>query len=128
MKDERPVPKWALISPLLLSLLLSGPQLWGLEACPRAATTCRDIEGFLGWATVVFPHSLVLPLVLAAPNGWQVLLAALDIAVIAVVWLTQPPRVSWSRAGWILLAWIGSSALTVFFEPYLVVWLIHHTA
>lgn len=123
-----PLPRWVLLAPLLVSLALIAPQLVGLETCAPHPSFCNDLEEALTWAALVFPHNLIFPLIAGGLGLWWInaILLGLDLVVVAIVWLTQPPRVTWKRASVALVIWIAVSAVTAYFDPNLIAWAIHH--
>jgi|SRR6266481_6230263 len=129
MKRQLTVPLWVLLIPMTGSLLLTLQQLLGLDMCQPSAATCLQIMGGLSWGSVVFPHILMFPLVMAVSANWQIaaVLILLDLMLCAIAWRTQPSRLSVARLSAIMAIWIALSAASTFAGPDLMVRAYHLT-
>lgn len=117
MSSEPGVRRSWFLTPLLASLAVALIELWGASPCDHGPAACRDAWEFLDWTSLLFPHAFAFPLMLTplGAGGTAAVLVALDVALVAGLWLTQPPRISFRRlaallAGWLLLSAAGAWA------------------
>ncbi len=115
------------LAPLAISLVGMQQTFWGWNWC--SGKSCSDALGALSWTSTLFPHVLAFPLAMTGlpPGGTMAAVLALDIGLCALVWRTQPPRLSARRLAVLLAIWIVLSVLTTLASPDLMVRAWHST-
>lgn len=120
-REPTTIPRWVLPAMLAVGFLAMQDEFWSWDF-PRELSALGEA---LSWTMAVFPHALAFPIGMAAPGGAPVtlaILAALDLALCALIWRTQPARLSPARFTTILGVWILLSAVTTFAAPSLMSW------
>ena len=107
------VPRWILLIPLVAGFLVLLEELFG-GGWVSGSSAYNQAVSVLSWTLAIFPHILAFPLIPFLSEPWQIcaVVSALDAALVAAIWTTQPPQLSWTRLTIILGAWVALSVVT----------------
>lgn len=115
-------PRAVLLVPLIVSFLMYQPGAWGWDVCDATNAACSATHEVLSWSLLAFPLSFTLVLAPLGTGATMAIVALLDLALVALVWRTQPARLGLRRLAALLAAWAALSAAAAFATPYLMVW------
>lgn len=116
------MPRSLLLVVLGVSFLVLMPELWGWPVFDGGPGWLRAGWDRLTWVAALFPHALAFPISATAfgAAGATMVVFGADVAIVAIVLRTQPPRLRLGRFATLMAVWAALSVVATLLGPYLI--------
>jgi hypothetical protein len=121
---QGPIPRWVVLSPLLVSFLSLAASLFPAWCEPASSLVCTRAANVISWIGTGFPHEMAFPLLMTpmSPLVVAASLAGADLLILACALRSLPRRMTAPTAAAVIAGWVGVTVAMAYAMPFLMVW------